>query len=261
MLDSHGTNGPIHISEGPFERTSLQNQFIEAATKVGFPESLDLQDLDSSQAVQRNIRFISKDGIRQDSAHGYLQPRLKDGKHPNLNVLVEHDVLRVIIEDKRAVGVEVQGNPASHRDARVHKIKAKKIVVTSAGNLGTPLLLERSGVGDRNVLSRTGINVIVDLPGVGKELQDHNTLMVSYYTSLNPDETYDGLLNGKTSYQKLLDEKSPMLAWNSAEITSKVRPTDEEIDSLLGPNARKLWERDFRDNPNKPVAIISTANG
>lgn len=71
--ETHGFDGPIQISEGPFGPTQLQDQFIRAAYKVGFPESLDLQNLDSNQAVQRNLRFISKDGVRQDAAHGYCE--------------------------------------------------------------------------------------------------------------------------------------------------------------------------------------------
>ncbi|KAJ3536714.1 hypothetical protein NM208_g6609 [Fusarium decemcellulare] len=259
--ETHGSNGPIHISNGSFGPTELQDQFIKAATKLGFPESVDLQDLDSNQAVQWNLRFISPDGIRQDAAHAYLHPRLQDGKHSNLHVLVEHDVKRVLFDGKKAAGVEVYGNPQFQNSTHVHTIKARKMVVVSVGTLGTPLLLERSGVGDKEVLERAGVNVVADVPGVGKDLQDHNTMVVSYYTSLGPNETYDDLLNGKATFQQLLEQNSKILGWNAAEITSKVRPTDEEIDALLGTSARKVWDRDFRDNTNKPVATISTANG
>lgn len=71
--ETHGFDGPIQISEGPYGPTRLQDQFIKAAARVGLPESVDLQNLDSNQAVQRNLRFISKDGTRQDAAHGYCE--------------------------------------------------------------------------------------------------------------------------------------------------------------------------------------------
>lgn len=214
----------------------------------------------SNQAVQRNLRYISPDGVRQDAAHAYLHPRLQDGKHSNLHVLVEHDVLRVVSENKSAVGVEIRGNPDFQDSNVVHKIGAKKMVVVSAGTLGTPLLLERSGVGNGEVLTRAGIDVVADLPGVGQEFQDHNTMVVSYYTSLRPNETYDNLLNGEVTFQKLLEQKSKILGWNAAEITSKLRPTDAEIDASLGIHERRVWDRDFKNYPNKPVATISTAN-
>ncbi|RYP53516.1 hypothetical protein DL768_001553 [Monosporascus sp. mg162] len=259
--ETHGSDGPLQISNGSYGPTQLQNQFIKAAATVGFPESVDLQDLDSSQAVQRNLRFISPDGIRQDAAHAYLHPRLRDGKHPNLHVVVEHEVLRVITENNKAVGVEIRANPAFQNCSQVHKIKGNKMVVVSAGTLGTPLLLERSGVGGKEVLTRAGIKVVADSPGIGENFRDHNTMLLSYYTSLLPNETYDSLLNGEVTFQQLLEQDAPILGWNSAEITSKVRPTDEEVDAILGAEALELWERDFKKITNKPVATISTANG
>lgn len=71
--ETHGFDGPIQISEGPYGPTQLQDQFIKAAAMVGLSESVDLQDLDSNQAVQRNLRFINKDGARQDASHGYCE--------------------------------------------------------------------------------------------------------------------------------------------------------------------------------------------
>lgn len=227
---------------------------------MGIPESVDLQSLDSNHAVQPNLRYISPDGTRQDAAHAYVHPRLQDNKHHNLHVLVEHEVLRVLFDDKRATGVEVRGTPHVHDDAGVHTIKARKMVIVSTGTLGTPLLLERSGVGNRNVLDRSGISLVADVPGVGEGLQDHNSILAGYYTSLKSDETADDLLNGTVTFQQLLEQKDDMLTWNAAEVTGQIRPTDEEIETLLSPDARKLWDRDFKGVPNKPVAMIATAS-
>jgi choline dehydrogenase-like flavoprotein len=258
----HGSDGPIHISNSSYGPTQLQGDFIRAAADLGIPEDSDLQDLDSNHAVQKNLRYISPDGIRQDSAHAYLHPRLQDGKHPNLHVVVEHEVVRVLSEKDKAVGVEIRPNPEYGNGAGVQTVKAKKMVVVSAGTLGTPLVLERSGVGSKDVLDKAGVEVVSDVPGVGEDFQDHNTMLLSYYTSLLPNETYDDILNGQTTLQQLLEENHEMLAWNSAEITSKIRPTEEEIDAMgLSEGARLLWDRDFKNNKNKPVATISTANG
>ncbi|KAL1872699.1 hypothetical protein Daus18300_004245 [Diaporthe australafricana] len=261
--ETHGFDGPIKISEGPCGPTQLQDQFVKAAAMAGLPESVDLQNLDSNQAVQRNLRFISKDGVRQDAAHGYLHPRLGDGKHPNLHVLVEHEVLRVIIEDARAVGVEIRTVAGAQNSTQVRRIMSKKMVVMSAGTLGTPLLLERSGVGDEKLLNNAGVDVVANIPGVGENFRDHHTMLLSYYTSLLPNETYDELLKNRTTFDQLLNEKAPILGWNSAEITSKLRPTEEEISLILGKNAaaRALWEQDFQSKPNRPIATTSTANG
>jgi choline dehydrogenase-like flavoprotein len=170
-------------------------------------------------------------------------------------------VEKILFENQRAIGVKIHGTPGFQDNSGSHIIKARKMVIVSAGTIGTPLILQRSGVGAKEVLERANVDVVADLPGVGSEFQDHNTQLLSYYTSLRPNETYDDLLNGQTTFEKLLADKSPMLAWNSAEITSKVRPTDDEVASVLGPEALKLWERDFKNVRNKPVATISTANG
>lgn len=257
----HGFDGPIQISNASYGPTQLQDQFIEVAAKLGIPEAIDLQDLDSNHAVQRNLRYISPEGVRSDTGHAYLHPRLQDGAHPNLHVIVEHEIEKILFEDQRAVGIKFHGTPGFQNSTQSHVVKARKMVVVSAGTIGTPLLLQRSGVGAKEVLDRAGVDVVADSPGVGNEFQDHNTMLVSYYTGLLPNETYDDLLNGGTTFKKLLAEKSPMLAWNSAEITSKVRPTDDEVAAALGPEAMKLWERDFKNIPNKPIATISTANG
>jgi alcohol oxidase len=259
----HGSNGPIHISTGSYGPTSLQDQFIESAAKMGIREAIDLQDFDSNNAVQRNLRYISPDGVRSDTGHAYLHPRLRDGAHPNLCVILEHEVEKIVFEKGRAAGVQIHGTPgsrnATHSGTKV--IKARRMVVAAAGTIGTPLLLQRSGVGGREVLGRAGVEVVADVPGVGSAFQDHNTMLTSYYTGLQPNETFDDLLNGETTLQKMVAEKAPMLSWNSAEITSKVRPSEDEIAAILDPEALKLWERDFKNVPNRPLATISTANG
>lgn len=192
-----------------------------------------------------------------------VHPRLTDGKHPNLHVLVEHEVLRVVTEDGRASGIELRGVADSQNSTHIQSIKSRRMVVVSAGTLGSPLLLERSGVGGEPVLNAAGVDVVANVPGVGENFRDHHTLVLSYYTSLLPNETYDELLKNRTTLKQLLDEKSPMLGWNSAEITSKLRPLEEEIGLILRDNAAalSLWKQDFQSALNRPIATISTANG
>lgn len=169
------------------------------------------------------------------------------------------------MEDGRAIGVEIRSvaDVQNSTYASVQRIKSRNMVIISAGTLGTPLLLERSGVGDDKVLEAAGVDVVANVPGVGENFRDHHTLLLSYYTSLLPNETYDELLKSRTTFKQLLDENAPILGWNSAEITSKLRPTEEEIGLILGDNAAalSLWERDFLSEPNRPIATISTANG
>ena len=97
----------------------------------------------------------------------------------------------------------------------VHKVlKARKLVVVSAGALGSPQILERSGVGKASILKDLDIPVISDLPGVGENYQDHHLLLYPYKSNLDESETLDDLLSGRKDFAKALENKDPMLGWN-----------------------------------------------
>ena len=220
---------------------------------------VDLQNLDSNNGVQRALRFIGLDGKRQDTAHSYLHPRLQDGKHPNLNVLVESQVSRVLFEGKRASGIEYHPNPAFQSSTTKQSIKARKMVIVSAGALGTPLILERSGLGDPEILSRASVPVVAEVPGVGKEYQDHHLLAYPYQTSLDPSETADAVSGGRLDIAELIATDASILGWNAQDVTAKVRPTDAEV-AELGPEFKAAWDRDFKNNLNKPLFLMALVN-
>ncbi|KAJ6437365.1 glucose-methanol-choline (gmc) oxidoreductase [Purpureocillium lavendulum] len=263
---THGDDGPLHITSGTFTESRSKDDFIHAAGKLGWPLSPDLQSVNGSAcpgAVQANLRYIGQDGTRQDAAHRYLHPRIEDGMHPNLRVLVEHQVVRVLFnESKTAVGIECQ------RDARFLQgaaptnpltVKARRLVVVSCGALGTPLVLERSGVGDPAVLARAGVPLVADVPGVGRNYMDHHVLACPYRSSLNPEETLDALYAGRIDMGAFMASKDPRLGWNAADVTSKIRPSEADVDAM-GTNFRETWDRDFKDEPDRPVAIITSLN-
>ncbi|KAH6880627.1 alcohol oxidase-like protein [Thelonectria olida] len=256
----HGREGPIHISDGTFRAVNPENDFIRAAGEVGWPEVPDLQTLDAINGFQRWKRYVSPEGKRQDTAHRYLHPVLRDGKHPNLHVLTESSVVRVLFDgDKKAIGVECIPSPDFQATLALAKqpkqmIKARKLVVVSSGACGTPLVLERSGLGDPSILKKAGVPVVVDLPGVGHEYQDHHLLLYPYRTNLQPHETIDGILSGRAEVAKLLQEEDKILGWNSIDVCSKLRPTDSDVEAL-GPDFKAAWDRDFKPHPDKPLML------
>ncbi|KAK0648237.1 GMC oxidoreductase-domain-containing protein [Cercophora newfieldiana] len=253
----HGTDGPIHVSDGPFRGIRSENEFVDAALKIGFREAEDLQIFDVNHAVQRAKKFVSPDGKRQDTATRYLHPLLSDGKHPNLHVLVEHQVVRVLFDGTKAVGVEYKPNPDFRPDeTTVHIIHANRMVIASCGALGTPLLLERSGVGNPSILSRAGVPVVVDLPGVGESYQDHNLLVYTFHSSLDPSDTMDPLATGRVSPADLFARNDPILGWNAQDITCKLRPSDADV-TALGPDFQAAWDRDFKSAPERPLMLGS----
>lgn len=167
------------MSLGTYTSERTDTEFLAAAEKAGWSEVPDIQDLESINSVGKNKRYISTEGKRQDAVTCYLRPRLNSDKYPNLHVLVESQVVRILIDDEttRAVGVELRTNPRYNPDTAgepLRVVKARKLVIASSGACGTPALLERSGLGHSKVLERSGIPVIVDLPGVGNGYEDHH---------------------------------------------------------------------------------------
>lgn len=250
------------MSNGTFRVSKTEDDFIAAAAKVGYCEIKDLQTLDANNGFERWLRYVCPQGKRQDTAHRYLHPKLQDSAtYPNLHVLVQAKVVRVLFDDsKRAVGVEYttsagfQLGPAS-TEAPKQTVKARKLVIVSCGACGTPPVLERSGVGSPEILKRAGVPVVVDLPGVGHDYQDHNLVLPPYLTNLAPEDTIDGILSGRSDVASSIANKEKIMGWNAIDICSKIRPTDAEA-AALGPEFQAAWERDFKNMPNKPLMLM-----
>lgn len=264
--EHHGQDGPIQVSDGGFRGTAVEDDFMQAADKVGYPEIHDLQNLDENNGIQRWQRYVSPDGRRQDTAHAYIHPKLEGGRHSNLHVLVESKVVRVLFDDnKRATGVEYTPNSEFQIELGltvhpVKTVKARKLVIVTCGACGTPPVLERSGLGDKKILDRAGVPLVEELPGVGKDYQDHHLLLYPYKTSLEPDQTIDAILGGRKDVGEMLKTKDKMLGWNAIDISSKIRPTDEEAASL-GPEFKKSWDRDFKEALDRPLMLLGLISG
>ncbi|CAL8584882.1 hypothetical protein XPA_010465 [Xanthoria parietina] len=263
--DRHGFDGPVNVSKGTHTCSRAEDAFVEAAAKLGYPESHDLQNLDENNAIERYYRYVGLNGRRQDAAHRYLHPKLQSGDYPNLHVLVEKQVLKILFDgQKRAHGVVYQTNPkwlanpeylATAYTAQ-RQVHARKLVVVSAGANGTPGILERSGVGDAKILEKAGIDVLEDLPGVGADYQDHHLTLWSYRTNLTPQETINGYQDGRFDLEARIRNNDELLGTNGMDAQGKFRPTETEVEAL-GPEFKKAWDRDFKDAPNKPLMILA----
>lgn len=236
--------------------------------QMGFPETKNLQNLDSesSNGVSHCLKYASADGIRQDVAHTYLHPRIQDGRHDNLEVLLESQVIKVLFDPitNQAVGVEYRANPAFSKEAvpqPTRRVTARQLVVLSCGTLGNPPILERSGVGNAQILSDAGVPVVADLPGVGSGYQDHQVISYHYKSSMSVEETGDtAFRDPATGIASLLMSRSPMLGWNGFDASSKIRPTETEVNSL-GQDFRNAWDRDFKAHPAKPLGTVIMSTG
>jgi choline dehydrogenase-like flavoprotein len=133
------------------------------------------------------------------------------------------------------------------------------MVVVSSGTIGTPLVIQRSGIGRASVLEKAGIPVVVDLPGVGAGYMDHQLAVWPYHSDLRPDETLDAMIRGTTAPADLLARNDPMLSWNGQDVSAKFRPTAAELAGLSKP-FQDAFQADFA-RPDKPMFIVSQVSG
>lgn len=159
--EMHGGNGPMAVTKIK-EPNPISIVAIKGCEELGYPTTDDFNT--NIWGAGLNDLSVSKDGIRCSTAEAFLKPHLKS---ENLTINTEALVHRLIIENKRCVGVEYE------RHGEIVKVYANQEVILSAGAIGSPQILMLSGIGDQNELKEVGVDVIHHLPGVGKNLQDH----------------------------------------------------------------------------------------
>ncbi len=157
----HGTGGPLHVMDlrspnrfGPV--------FVQAAQQAGFAANPDFNGADQEGVGLYQVTH--RNGERCSAAKAYLTPHRG---RPNLEVITGAHATRILMEGRRAVGVEFRQNGA------LHQLRAAREVLLCAGALQSPQLLMLSGIGPAAELSGHGIGVLHDLPGVGANLHDH----------------------------------------------------------------------------------------
>ncbi|HEY1630481.1 MAG TPA: choline dehydrogenase [Rhizomicrobium sp.] len=167
----HGGDGPLRVSNGR-SSNPLFRAFVRAGIEAGFPETKDFNS--AQQEGFGPYQLTIHEGRRWSAARGYLTPVL-DRK--NLTIESEAHVSKILIENKRAVGVEFV------QDGKTVQSRASREVLLCGGAVNTPQVLLLSGVGDPEVLNRFGIPVVQELKGVGRNLQDHLDCSIQYESS------------------------------------------------------------------------------
>jgi len=160
-----GTDGPLHVSRGRRDNP-LTRAFVEAGREAGYPVTPDYNGHQQEGFGPYDMTVWQ--GERFSAAKAYLRPALK---RENCD-LVRAFARRVVIEEGRAVGVEVE------RDGRIEVIRAEAEVILAASSLNSPKLLMLSGIGPAAHLAEHGIEVVADRLGVGQNLQDHLELYI-----------------------------------------------------------------------------------
>lgn len=167
----HGSGGPIRIRQVRRPNT-LNFAFFAALEGLGVQARTDLNGADSEGMALRQVSI--RGGTRETTASALLRPAMR---RPNLTVLTGAHATRVVLEGRRAVGVET----SSAQGALT--VRARREVVLAAGAIQSPQVLLLSGIGDREHLTSVGVDVHHHLPGVGRNLHDHIASPVHMSTS------------------------------------------------------------------------------
>jgi len=187
----HGTDGPLVVSDLQF-RHPLSLAGLRAAQEAGYPYNDDFNG-----PVQQGVGFyqvtITADGERGSAAAVYLRPAMSGGR---LKVTTDAYVGSIVTQNGAAVGVKFADNAGAEGEAR-----AKEEVILAAGSLGTPKLLQLSGIGPGDHLSALGIPVLRNSPEVGANFQDH--LDVPFYVRIDQPISLLGEDKGKKALRHL----------------------------------------------------------
>jgi len=218
--DLHGTGGPLSVTDRRMENP-LCTAYVAACVEAGIPPTDDFNG--KSQEGAGYYQYTIRDGRRGSTAVTYL----KDAAgRPNLRVITHAEVQSIALDEKRASGV----NFTVGGEKRF--IKARREVLLAAGAIGSPQILELSGIGQSEVLKKVGIPVRHELKGVGENLQDHYQVRSVYEVTEAPYSLnavwHSKLLQMKTGLEYAFN-RSGILA-NGAAVAGVFAKSSPELD-------------------------------
>jgi choline dehydrogenase len=229
-----GSGGPIKVKTHPSSR--LGDAFIASGVALGLARKAD-QNLLNQEGVGYLQMNIDGRGRRCSAAHGFLAPIRR---RANLTIVTDVRVDKLLIENRRAVGVEgvKAGRPVQYGSGGE--------VIVSAGTIGTPRLLQLSGVGPAEHLTACGVPVLLDAPGVGCNLREHLLLMLNYrlrHASDSQNTCFSGFGLVKSLADYLLLNRGPMT--NSSYTAGAFVRSHPAADRPDGQLMFAPWTRDW----------------
>jgi choline dehydrogenase len=176
------SGGPVGVCNGNNMKNPLYRAFIEAGRQAGYGQTDDYNGYRQEGFCRMDMSV--RDGVRSSTANAYLKPALN---RVNLHLQMHALTTRVLLESKRAVGVEYR------QQGKTFRVQARREVILCASAFNSPKLLMLSGIGPAEQLHKHGIEVVHDLPGVGENLHDH--LEVWVQQACTQKITLNGWLN------------------------------------------------------------------
>ena len=169
----HGFDGPLNVKKSSRTDDLLMDVFLEAGQEAGFPLTDDFngKEQEGFSRYEHTMKDTTFGPRRWSAARAYLHPALK---RKNLSTETNVQVNKILFEGKKAVGIEYL------KDGEIITCKSNKEIILSAGAINSPQILMNSGIGDSEELKKHNINIVHELKGVGKNLQDHLMLRPVY---------------------------------------------------------------------------------
>ncbi len=219
--DLHGSGGPLNVAwlRSP---SPLGEAFMQACEQRGLPRIADYNG--PRQHGVAPAQVTQKDGERCGAFRAYLQPALQ---RPNLRVITGATIVRVLFDDLRAAGLEILTKEGRQR------LDARREVIVSAGSFGSPAILMRSGLGPAAHLQGLGIEPLLNLPGVGANLQDHATTVLIQRTPRSDATLGLSLRGGATLLSAIAEWRRQRTGW----ITTNVA----EVQGFLSTDGDTAW--------------------
>lgn len=183
----HGVDGPLHVSDMSFKRP-VCDDFIKGVAELGTPVSDDINA--ENQEGVGYFQLTTHKGRRCSTAVAYLNGARS---RSNLSIITHAMVKRIGFDNKHATSVHIE------QKGKRREIRARHEIILAAGAIGSPQLLQVSGIGPGQVLQNAGVETLVDAPEVGENLQDHLQIR-SVYKTKNPVTLNDELSN---NWQKM----------------------------------------------------------
>jgi choline dehydrogenase len=181
-VDGYGAGGEVRV-ENPRVRWDIIDAWREAAAECGIPKIGCFNGGDNLGCAY--FQMNQKRGRRWSATDAFLKPILH---RPNLTVLTGASVLKLDFQGRDCVGLQFR-----HTDGKTYQVKAKRETILAAGAIGSPQLLQLSGIGNAEVLGQHQIPVVHHLPGVGENLQDHLQIRMQY--KVKNVKTLNGVAN------------------------------------------------------------------
>jgi choline dehydrogenase len=259
-----GAGGPVHIRK-PGDPHPTAPAFIEAARQMGFPVNDDSNGPMRPGAGYINMN-IAADGTRVSSSRAFLRPNLD---RPNLTLLLNTNVTKVVVDGDRVTGVEIVAADGTKN------VRATREVILSAGTIHGAKLLMLSGIGEATQLRKLGIKSVVNLRGVGQNLQDHVLVsgVVYQYKGRMPDRPADsnaveaevylssGVDNHSTDINLVLEQLPIATPEAAARFGAPPKEGFTIAPALVQPTSRghvRLASADWRDVPIIEVNHLGT---